>query len=84
MADLIRAMHALAKLAAKDNSVAYLREAPAEVQAIAKRSTPLPREIFEVAHKMATGKWPAEFELDFRPKDARASFRAELPEGICR
>ena len=84
LADLIRAMRALTDLARRDESIAYLREAPADVQAIAKRSTPLPKEVFEVAHKMVTGEWPDEFELDFRPKNDHATFKAALPEGVCR
>src|SRR5437762_5336424 len=56
LADLIRAMRAVTELARDDDSVAYLRDAPAEVQAIAKRSATLPAEVFEVAHKMARSK----------------------------
>jgi len=83
LADLIRGMVAFLELASADKTINLFRDAPPEVQEIAKRSKALPGEIFEVAHKMATGQWPKEIEPDFKPNDEHASFWAEVPEGVC-
>src|SRR4051812_47560136 len=69
LADLIRGMVSLSDLAREDATIGLLREAPPEVQAIAAKSKTLPFEIFEVAHKMATGNWPKEISPDFKPID---------------
>ena len=83
IADLIRGMVALLAMARDDHTINVLRDAPDSVQKIARESKTLPWEIFEVAHKMATGEWPDDLEPDFKPIDERTSFRAEIPEGIC-
>lgn len=83
LADLIRCMHSLLEMAAGDESIKHIREAPEEIKAIARTSTPLPGEIYEVAHKMATGEWPADIQPDFKPTDEHKSFRAQVPEGAC-
>ena len=58
LADLIRGVDGLLELAREDETMAYLREAPADIQARAAASKNLPREIYEVAHKIARGDWP--------------------------
>jgi len=69
LADLIRAIHQVLDVSAADETIAFLREAPAPIQALAKTSKPLPREIYEVAHKMVHGNWPADIEPGFRAPD---------------
>src|SRR5207253_11182151 len=58
LADLLRAVHAVRRLAAKDPTVAVERPAPKEIQQMAAKAKPLPKEVSEVAHKMAFGEWP--------------------------
>lgn len=69
LADLIKAMDQVCRLAARDPSVAYLRDAPPEVQERARSSSPLPREINEVAYRMARGDGPG----TSRPISGRAT-----------
>lgn len=83
LADLIRGMVSLLAMAREDETIGLHREAPPEIKAIAAKSTILPGEIFEVAYKMATGRWPKEISPDFKATDEHTSFRAEVPEGIC-
>ncbi|MGC9261671.1 MAG: hypothetical protein ACP5I8_16525 [Phycisphaerae bacterium] len=44
LADLIRGVRAVLRLAQKDESIAYLREAPPEIKKLATRSRKLPHE----------------------------------------
>ena len=59
------------KLAEDDQTVSYLRNAPREIQELARRSTPLPGEVFEVAQKIAMGKWPDLIEPEFTERCAK-------------
>jgi len=77
--DGIRAIDAVLSVAHDDPTVAVLREAPADVQARARNSTPLPREIYEIAHRRARGDWPDEVPVDVTPKSS-ASFKTEIGE----
>jgi hypothetical protein len=82
LADLIRGIDQLLALAEEDQTVAYQREAPAEIQALAARSKALPKEIYEVAHKLARGDWPESIEPAFTGNDDEA-FTADIPESVC-
>jgi hypothetical protein len=82
LAELIRAVHGLLHLAEEDETIAYLREAPAEVQDLAADANVLPLEIFEVAHKMATGTWPSYLKVDVTPEGTdQRPFKTRVPEG---
>lgn len=82
LADLIKAVAQVCRLAERDPTVAYLREAPAAIRAKARRSKPLPREVYEVAYRVVHGDWPEEIEPDFRPRDENASFELDLREPV--
>jgi hypothetical protein len=53
LADLMRGVDQLFELAAEDESIAYLREAPQEIKDKVAHAKPLPHKIYEVAHKIA-------------------------------
>jgi hypothetical protein len=81
--DAIRAVDAVISVAHDDPTVEVLREAPADIQAKARTSTPLPREIYEIAHRRARGDWPDEVPIDVTPKST-ASFKTEIgEEALC-
>jgi len=77
LADLIRGVRALLKLAMKDPTIAYLREAPQNIKDLARKSKKLPGEIFEVAYRRVTGKWPQDWNVP-SPKDEADVFTAEI------
>ena len=78
LASCIRAVDAVKEIAAANPGIKRYREAPPEIQKLAKGASRLPGEIFEIAHKMARGKWPEDVGLvDFRPAPARKRFIAE-------
>lgn len=77
LADLIRAIDQIRELAQHDASVAVLRPAPADIQKMAHDARDLPHEIYEIAYRMVTGKWPADWKLQ-PPKGE--TFKAEIPE----
>jgi hypothetical protein len=80
LADLIQGIDQLLEIASEDVTVAYLREAPADVRAIAAKSKPLPKEIYEVAHKIARGEWPEDIDPAFLAQNDDETFTAELHE----
>jgi hypothetical protein len=82
LADLIRAVDEVVAIAAGDATVAYLREAPAEIQKIKESAECLPSEIYEVAHKIARGQWPQEIDPDFSVKDDKKEFVTKMTEPI--
>ena len=82
LADLIRGIDSLLQIAAEDGTVAYLREAPKEIQDRAAISKPLPKEIYEVAHKIARGEWPTEIDPSFQATDDDEEFTAEVCESV--
>ncbi len=76
LADLMIALQELADLAAGDPSIATLREAPPAIQKKAQSAQALPRELYEIAHKMVHGEWP-DIEVKIAP-NRQKRFRAEL------
>ena len=81
LAQLLRLLEVLCEEAAKDSTLAYLREAPQEIQQLAEQSEILPGEIFEVAHWKAHGRWPETWQV---PTTAgRSSFVAQIHEPVC-
>ena len=63
LSSLLRAVDFVMEDAAKDERLAYLREAPQDIQALKQIATRLPREVFEIAYKMAHGRWPQDAPL---------------------
>jgi hypothetical protein len=82
LADLMQAIQAVCDLALADESIAFLREAPPEIQRIAASAKPLPKELSEIAHKMAYGDWPDYLKLDI-DAEGDGSFSAEVSEVGC-
>jgi len=76
LAEVLRAVQAIYQEALKDGSLAVYREAPKEIRDMFKTAKKLPGEIFEVAHKIAHGTWPAGWNPP-EPKTAE-SFKTEL------
>ena len=64
---LLRAVDFVLKDAAQDHTLAVFREAPKDIQDIANSAETLPREVFEIAHKMVRGKWPQSLPLCLEP-----------------
>lgn len=83
LATLIRGIHGLCRLAAQDRTVGYLREAPAEIQNLARKAKVLPLEVYEVAHKMATGQWPEDLKVDVTPARPDQPLKTMMTEGAC-
>ena len=72
LADVIRAVYQVCATAEADDTIAYLREAPPEVQRLADRVEQLPEELVDEAARLAGGRGAT---------DLRALFRAELRTG---
>jgi hypothetical protein len=68
LASLLRAVDFVVEDAVQDHTLAVLREAPKEIQDMLNTAKLLPKEAFEIAHKMARGKWPQDFPANFTPK----------------
>src|SRR3982751_5626770 len=68
LADLIRAVDQVRRVAKADRTVALHRDAPKDIQRLAKRAKPLPREIYEVAHRMVHNEWPTYIEPNFQAR----------------
>ena len=66
LAALLRAVDFVLEDAADDPTLTVFREAPPEIQEMSRQAMPLPKEIYEIAHKMARGEWPKEFAPEFR------------------
>lgn len=81
LADLIRGVHAVLRLARKDHSIAYLRAAPSEIKRRAAGSKKLPSEIFEVAYRRATGRWPQDWSIP-EPKKDSESYTAQIADDL--
>jgi hypothetical protein len=79
LTDAIRGIDAVLLIAHDDPTIAYLREAPKEIQKLAKKAKPLPREIYEIAHRKVRGQWPSEIPVDISP-DSSEAFTAEISE----
>jgi len=78
LADLIRGVDQLLEIAGEDGTVAYLREAPKEIQQMLGNGKPLPKEIYEVAHKLARGEWPQDIDPAFLAADDDETFHTQL------
>jgi hypothetical protein len=81
LADFIKAINQIVEEAGKDQTLAYLREAPAEIRAKYKAASKLPGEIYEVAHKMVHGEWPQDWNPP-EPREGKGSFKATVTDAI--
>ena len=68
IADLLQAVKGLLELAAEDDTIQVLKPAAAEVRKLSESAKALPREIYEIAHKMVFGGWPDDMQVEFTPK----------------
>lgn len=68
IADLLRAIKGLLELAEEDERIQVHRPAASEFQEMARTAKLLPREIYEIAHKMVVGGWPEDLKAEFTPK----------------
>ena len=80
MAALVRGISAILKLAEADETIAFLREAPARIQKLARSAKALPLEVYEVAHKMATGRWPKYLTIEVTADSPETPLKAAMPE----
>ena len=79
LADMIKAVDQVMDVAAEDASITPWREAPARVQNMVEKADVLPREMYEVAHRMALGEWPKHLDIvDVKPP-TRRRFTVEEP-----
>jgi hypothetical protein len=69
LGDGIKATHQVAQLVAEDPTIALLRDAPDDIQDMARRATSARREVYEIAFKMAHDQWPDDLEPDITPRD---------------
>ena len=79
LADFMKALDQVVKIASQGKNISGLRQAPPEVRAMAKKARPLPREIYEIAHKKVYGHWPREFRVAAPP---RQTFKTTLNEPL--
>ena len=93
LADLITAVDQVFELAQNDATIQVMCEAPKEIQDRAAMGRKLPREFFEVAHKIARGEWlprsrlPPTVMRSLRPKSRKAfvepACRSHKSNGAC-
>lgn len=83
LADVLKAVQLIREEAEKDATLAVLREAPKEIQEMARTAKKLPREIYEVAHKMVHGEWPEDWNPPVPKDDSTEPFKAEIHEVSC-
>ena len=62
LVDLMKGVNSLLAIAAEDETVKVLREAPARIQNLAKNAEPLPKELYEIAYRKVHGDWPEVFK----------------------
>lgn len=81
LADVLNAVKSVCEEAEKDPTLAVLRDAPHDIRERAARAKKLPREIYEVAHKMVHGTWPE----DWNPPEPvkPETFTAQIEELAC-
>ena len=83
LVDAMRAIDAVFLAAHDDPTLASLREAPEEIQKIAKDAKLLPRELYEIAYRRVRGSWPDDMQVEVRPKTGTA-FKTEIrEEAVC-
>jgi hypothetical protein len=82
LTDAIRAVDTVHQIAHDDPSVAFLRDAPTEIQEMAKTAPLLPKELYEIAHRRVRGTWPDELLLiDVKPGNDKR-WVSRIPEEV--
>lgn len=76
----MRAVDQVVALAAKKPGIQVFSEAPQEIQQIARRAQPLPKEIYDIAHKQLYGEWP-EYSVQFDAPH-HVSFKKRVVERV--
>jgi hypothetical protein len=82
LVDYLRAIDQVLRAAAEEKDVQLLRSAPPEVQARLKTARPLPKEIYEIAHKRVRGQWPKDLNVEATPKSDDTIFKAQVQETV--
>jgi hypothetical protein len=83
LADMIRAVHQICRQAAADESLAYLREAPQDIQHLYSTAQKLPKETYEIAHKMVHGEWPSYLKLENTNQAKKERFKTDVKDAVC-
>lgn len=83
LADFLKAIDQVLQNAREDRTLAYLREAPEDIQRMHDEARRLPNEIYEVAHKMAHGDWPEDIDPGFNANRKDVTFTAKIPAEPC-
>ncbi len=81
LADLLKAIRQILDLADQEGDIAVFREAPARIKRMAETAQPLPREIYEIAHKRVHGEWPEDFEPSSKTPHRR-KYKTEIHEAV--
>jgi len=63
--DGMKAVDSVCEIARRDRSVEIFHDAPNELFEIAKNAKPLPKEVYEIAHKILYGDWPEQIQPRF-------------------
>ena len=65
--DYIVAVEQVMEAVAADETINPFRRAPVDVFKLFENAVDIPREIYEIAHRRATGDWPEEFNCPVHP-----------------
>jgi hypothetical protein len=82
LVEYMRAIDQVMRVAAEEKDVKILRDAPPEVRARSKTAQPLPKEIYEIAHKRVRGTWPRELAVEVASTSGDAVFKARVNEPV--
>ncbi len=80
---MIRAVNQVCQEAEQDETLSYLREAPPEIQHLYSTAQKLPKETYEIAHKMVYGDWPSYLNLEDTDQAKKERFRTDLEKVSC-
>ena len=78
LVDATIAVKAAYDIAKNDSSIDFLRQAPQDIQEIAKRAKNLPKELAEIAYKRITGDWPEDTKVEVTTKKLATFTTKEL------
>ena len=78
LADVMKAVDQVCRAAEQDPTLAYLRDAPKLMKRLFKNAKPLPKEIYEVAHRKVHGQWPKDWTV--LPQEGADAFKTQIRE----
>lgn len=81
LVDGMKAVDQVVALAKKKPDIQVLSDAPEQIQQIAKKAQPLPKEIYEIAHKKLYGDWPEYVRIQFDVEPS-ISFKRIVEEAV--